>query len=68
MVKDSALDVRNDEPLKQNYDYGDGLYFGKMDRYKSVKDFVNSKRRKRRNRRKQALLIMLDDISATNAE
>ncbi len=68
MAKDPKLDVRNYEPFKQNYDYGDGLYFGKMDRYKSVKDFVNSKRRKRRQRRKQALLLLLDGNSATNVE
>lgn len=68
MAKDPKLDVRNDEPFKSNYDYGDGLYFGNMDRYKSVKDFVNTKRRRRRARRKQALLALQENNSATNLE
>lgn len=68
MATRSELDVRNDEPLKRNYDYGDGLYFGKMDRYKSVGDFIAAKRKKRRARRKKAMLMLLNADSATNLE
>lgn len=51
----------------KNYDYGGpengsatspgtGLYFGNMDKYKSVGDFL---KKKRKNRRKKAMLILL---------
>jgi len=42
----SKMDVRNDQPLRKNYDYGEGLYMN-MDQYKSVSDFLRKKRRKR---------------------
>jgi hypothetical protein len=45
-------DVRPIEPLRKNYDYGEGLYYGKMDKYKSVKDFINKKRLERKRRKK----------------
>lgn len=53
------LDVRPEGPWFSNYDYGGsdkpsktspgkGLYNGKMDKYKSVRDFINMKRKSRR--------------------
>ncbi len=42
------IEVRNDQPLRKNYDYGEGLYSGDMTKYKSVKDFIKSKRKKRK--------------------
>lgn len=53
------LDIRPEGPWFSNYDYtgsdsptkispGKGLYNGKMDRYKSVKDFIEMKRKRRR--------------------
>jgi hypothetical protein len=53
-------------PIFQNYDYGGpkdgnetspgtGLYNGKMDQYKSTKDFINNSRKRNRKRRKNAL-------------
>ncbi len=56
MAHDASLDVRNIEPLKQNYDYGDGLYMN-MDKYKSIEEFRN--RKKRLMTRKKALLELL---------
>ena len=61
-------------PFFTNYDYvdesksekekgtsgpGGGLYHGKMDKYKSVKDFIESDRKRRRKQRKKALLMIL---------
>ena len=57
-------DTRPEGPWYQNYDYladpkedgpGPGLYQGKMDKYKSVKDFVEKSRERRRKKRKEAL-------------
>lgn len=53
------LDVRPEGPWFANYDYagpdkatktspGKGLYNGSMDRYKSVRDFIEMKRKRRR--------------------
>jgi len=61
------------EPFYTNYDYidqtpgqrekdrsgpGGGLYHGKMDKYKSVKDFINKDRKRKRKKRKLALLLI----------
>lgn len=62
--------------LFKNYDYvdqtksqkengkefgpGSGLYHGKMDKYKSVKDFINSDRKRKRKQRKKALREILE--------
>jgi hypothetical protein len=53
------LDVRPQNPLRKNYDYGEGLYFGKMDRYKSVKDFLEKSRKNRRKKRKKIMAAYL---------
>lgn len=58
-------------PIYENYDYvdqtksqkengkemgpGGGLYTGKMDKYKSVKEFIDADRKRRRQQRKAAL-------------
>ena len=63
------LDVRPEGPWYNNYDYGGpedasesgpgrGLYNGKMDKYKTVKEFIDKKRKNRdKVRRKSALDI-----------
>lgn len=68
--KRENLDVRPIGPLFRNYDYGGpekatetspgrGLYNGPMDKYKSVKDFVNKKRKDRKALRRKAWLEIL---------
>lgn len=63
------LDIRPHGPLFRNYDYGGpgegsevspgtGLYFGKMDKYKSVKDFLD-KARKRKHRKRSLFFLSL---------
>lgn len=52
------LDVRPyPNPIKKNYDYGEGLYYGPMSRFKSVEEFLKS-----RKRRKKALWDLLESI------
>ena len=57
------LDVRPEGPWFSNYDYGGsekatetspgkGLYNGSMDKYKSVRDFIEMKRKRRRELKK----------------
>ena len=72
--KDENLDIRP-EVIYKNYDYidqdkdekektklgpGGGLYNGKMDKYKSVKDFIDTDRKMKRKQRKAALDSFLD--------
>lgn len=74
------LDVRpHPSPWFSNYDYvdenkeqkekgklgpGSGLYHGKMDKYKSVKEFIDSDRKRRRKQRKKALAeIILRELN-----
>jgi len=45
-----------DEPLRKNYDYGEGLYQNMHD-YKSVADFL---KKKRKARRKKLLSVHMD--------
>jgi hypothetical protein len=62
------MDIRPHGPLFKNYDYGGpedgsdispgtGLYHGKMDKYKSVSDFLE-KARKRKYRKKALYMIL----------
>lgn len=44
-------DVRP-ELFMRNYDYGEGLYHGKMDRFNSVKDFLDKRRKSRKKKKK----------------
>lgn len=61
------LDVRPKGPFFNNYDYagpdkpskispGKGIYNGKMNRYKSVSDFIRKRKRKMRIEAMMALL------------
>jgi CheY-like chemotaxis protein len=64
-------DIPRDPILFKNYDYtdeepnetspGGGLYHGPMDKYKSVKEFIDKRRRQRKckNKRKKALRVDL---------
>lgn len=54
------LDVRPEGPWRKNYDYGEGLFSGKMDKYKSIKDFLNKKRKRKIN--KAAWLLVLAEL------
>lgn len=69
------LDIRP-EIIYKNYDYvdqdkgekkktksgpGAGIYNGKMDKYKSVKDFINTDRKMKKKQRKAALDSILDN-------
>lgn len=68
------LDVRPDpSPFFSNYDYGgpeDGedsgpgtsLYHGEMDKYESVKDFIEKSRERRRKKRMAALAYLLSEL------
>jgi hypothetical protein len=67
------LDVRPEGPWYSSYDYGGpeeasdsgpgrGLYNGKMDKHKSVKDFIDKKRKRKRQLRKKAWEMLLDEL------
>lgn len=71
------LDVRPEGPWFKNYDYGDpdkatetspgtGLYSGKMDKYKSVKDFIDQKRKRKHELRRKAMLVILETLISAN--
>lgn len=56
-----------------NYDYGEpglgtGLYRGPMDRFKSVKDFLEHSRKQRAKRKKKLLAFLLDNLKKTAGE
>lgn len=58
MTKKLDLDVRPaPNPWRKNYDYGEGLYHGPMSKWKSVEEFLKS-----RKRRKKALQELLELI------
>jgi len=80
LTRNNALKPKEaGEILFKNYDYidqsksekennesgpGGGLYNGKMDKYKSVKDFINSDRKMKRKQRKKKLVhLMAEDLS-----
>lgn len=68
------LDVRPTLLFWRNYDYGGseegdsevspgrGLYNGKMDKYKSVADFINKSRKRMRKKRKELLAYLYYSI------
>lgn len=69
------LDVRPEGPFYENYDYcadpdepgpGPGLYQGKMDKYKSTKEFIEESRKRKRKQRKSALMYWLWLIKKAN--
>lgn len=61
-------------PIWKNYDYGGpeegesevspgtGLYHGDMDKYDSVKDFIEHSRKRMRNKRRKALAAIAESI------
>lgn len=62
-------------PIFRNYDYGGpeegsevgpgrGLYNGPMDKYKSVKEFIDHDRKRRRKKRKAALAHIVESMKA----
>lgn len=66
MAKDKNIDIRP-QIFFRNYDYsepvgksenspGGGLYHGKMDKFKSVKDFLDKARKKRRKKKLASIL------------
>lgn len=68
------LDVRPEGPWYSNYDLygpeeasssgpGRGLYNGKMDKYKSVKEFIDKKRKKRKALKKAFTASQLEKIA-----
>ena len=68
------LDVRPEGPWFRQYDYGGseeasetspgrGLYNGRMDKYKSVKDFIEAKRKRRRKMKRANINIILKAAS-----
>lgn len=47
MSNRADLDTRTViNPIRKNYDYGEGLYSGKMNKFKSVRDFLKKKKKK----------------------
>jgi hypothetical protein len=69
------LDVRPyPSPIWHNHDYGGpeegesevspgrGLYIGRMDRFKSVRDFIEKSRKRMRKKRKKAFFEIVDMI------
>jgi hypothetical protein len=61
------LDVRPfPNPVRKNYDYGEGLYFGKMDKFKSVRDYLNKRKRKKIN--KKSLHELVEQIEIFSQE
>jgi hypothetical protein len=47
MSNRADLDARTViNPIRKNYDYGEGLYSGKMNKFKSVRDFLKKKKKK----------------------
>lgn len=60
MSKRVDLDARPyPSPVRKNYDYGEGFYHGKMSRFKSVRDYLNL-RKKLRNKKKTIANIVLE--------
>jgi hypothetical protein len=60
MKKRVDLDVRPyPSPVRKNYDYGEGFYHGSMNRFKSVRDFLN-KRKSLRAKKKTIAEIVLE--------
>lgn len=50
-------------PVRKNYDYGEGLYFGNMNKFKSVRDYLD-RRKKRKNKKKIAAIVDAIEIFA----
>lgn len=77
MTKKVDLDVRS-KRFFQNYDYGGpeegdsgpgrGLYSGRMDKYKSVKEFIEKSRARQKKRRKDALAFVLAQLGIYEQE
>lgn len=66
MTKRVDLDVRPyPSPVRKNYDYGEGFYHGRMDRFKSVKDFLNKRKKLRKKKQTIAKLILEIEKFAT---
>jgi len=58
MSKRTDLDVRPyPSPVRKNYDYGEGLYHGNMNRFKSVREFLDKRKKLRKKKITIAKLV-----------
>ncbi len=65
MSKRTDLDVRPyPSPVRKNYDYGEGLYHGNMDKYKSVSEFLNKRKKLRKKKKTIASLVKAIEVFA----
>jgi hypothetical protein len=59
MSNRADLDARTViNPVRKNYDYGEGLYSGKMNKFKSVREYLKSKKSKK----KKSFASLLEQI------
>lgn len=67
------LDVRPVGPFTKNYDYGEpglgtSIYRGPMDRFKSVKDFLEKSRKQRQKRKRKLLSFLIGELNKKAGE
>ncbi len=58
------IDQNKKEKEKTKFGPGGGIYNGEMDKYKSVKDFVDTDRKMRRKQRKKKLAHLLNSLAS----
>lgn len=65
MTKRVDLDSRPyPSPVRKNYDYGEGFYHGNMNKYKSVDEFLNKRKKLRKKKKTIASLVQIIEIFA----
>ena len=65
MKNRSDLDVRPyPNPVRKNYDYGEGLYFGSMGKFKSVRDYLDRRKKNKKSKKIIAELVQAIEIFA----